>query len=292
MADEAASRAARHVLRKCFKKSARLIARCAGSSEPDAEDIHRLRVSIRRADAAMITFRPFLPCKKRRRLRKRLKRLRQRAGEIRDVDVLLERLASLTKCRESHMPAPGKRLQNKRRALADKLREAARREVDEHFKRRSARLVKRTRWRDAEPESSLADVARGLLRPVVERLREAGNDDLSDLGRLHQFRLSVKRLRYALEFVESGLDAGSCAPIRPRLSELQSALGRVCDHAATARLLEAECESLRGEAPEDALTAAIRQERELLAKRHAAFVESWKSRGQDDLMRVINACLG
>lgn len=290
--DEPIGDAARRALKKCLKKSAKRLAHCARRHDLDAEDIHQLRVAIRRADAALITFRPLLPPGRRRRLRKRLKKLRRRAGEIRDVDVLLQRLARPATSHTENVPSPCRHLHERRRALARTLQAAARREIDDRFTRRAARIVTRTRWREGSVEPPLSAAARSLLRPLVDRLRQAGAHDLSNLRRLHRFRVSVKRLRYAIDFVEAGLDRECSAQVRTQLSELQSQLGRVCDHAAALPLLDAERAALPADRSDEALDAVIRQERQRLADRQATFVGSWAAGEDDALWRALEACLG
>ena len=62
-------------------------------AEHDVEHVHRLRVSTRRAVAALKLYRDWLPRKQRRWVKKRLKKIRRAAGDARDLDVLAERLA-------------------------------------------------------------------------------------------------------------------------------------------------------------------------------------------------------
>ena len=58
----------------------------------DIEHVHRLRVSTRRAVAALKLYRDWLPPAKFRWVKKRLKKIRRAAGDARDLDVLAERL--------------------------------------------------------------------------------------------------------------------------------------------------------------------------------------------------------
>ena len=62
----------------------------AEHADQDVEHIHRLRVSTRRAIAALKLYRDLLPRKPFRWLKKRLKKIRRAAGEARDLDVLAE----------------------------------------------------------------------------------------------------------------------------------------------------------------------------------------------------------
>src|SRR5215470_7965644 len=57
-------------------------------ADQDIEHVHRLRVSTRRAVATLRLYRDWLPDKKRRSIKKRLKKIRRAAGDARDLDVL------------------------------------------------------------------------------------------------------------------------------------------------------------------------------------------------------------
>src|SRR5688572_19999557 len=61
-------------------------------AQQDSEHVHRLRVSTRRAMAALKLYRDYLPRKRVRWVKKELKQIRRTAGEARDLDVLAERL--------------------------------------------------------------------------------------------------------------------------------------------------------------------------------------------------------
>src|SRR5262245_3289116 len=71
----------------------------------DPEPIHQLRVSTRRAGAAVSLFRLCLPDKQFRQARKQLRMVRQAAGAARDWDVLLHALAQSDHQPERQRPA-------------------------------------------------------------------------------------------------------------------------------------------------------------------------------------------
>src|SRR5690606_28603104 len=72
--------------------------------EADIEHVHQLRVSTRKAGAALKLFRELLPKKRAKRLNVSLKGIRRAAGEARDLDVLLERLAVRAESDRSLVP--------------------------------------------------------------------------------------------------------------------------------------------------------------------------------------------
>lgn len=283
--------AACRAIDRWLRKTVRLVARCARRSPRDAEEIHRLRVAIRHADAALITFVSLLPEKKRRRLRKCLRRLRWKAGKIRDIDVLLDRVAGLGRSGGEPADEPGAELRESRPQLALKLQAIARSEIDDQLKRRARRVVKRTRWRGSGAAPLLSAVAAEFLAPVAAKCRESAARDLTDLRHLHHFRVCVKRLRYAVEFLQSGLPRGPSSALQAELSSLQQRLGDVCDHAAAVQLLAAERESPRGGASAAALEELIARERALLAQRQSEFVAWWNDSGRAQLERSIGPCV-
>ena len=64
----------------------------AADKPAETENVHQLRVATRRAMAAMQIFDTLLPRKRGLWWNKQLKRVRQAAGQARDLDVLAERL--------------------------------------------------------------------------------------------------------------------------------------------------------------------------------------------------------
>jgi CHAD domain-containing protein len=68
----------------------------AAERDNDVENVHQLRVAIRRAAAALKLFEDFLPAGCTRKLLRQLKKLRKTAGPIRDNDILAERVTAET----------------------------------------------------------------------------------------------------------------------------------------------------------------------------------------------------
>src|SRR5690606_30232377 len=72
--------------------------------EADIEYVHQLRVSTRKAAAALKLFRDLLPKKRTRRLKAMLKAIRKAAGDARDLDVLIARLDARAKRKPNLAP--------------------------------------------------------------------------------------------------------------------------------------------------------------------------------------------
>jgi CHAD domain-containing protein len=90
----------------------------AASQDPHPDVVHDMRVSIRRMQQAMRTFRQYLPGKAVKSIRKELKRIMDPAGELRNHDIAI----GLVKELGSGIP----QLDEKRARAEDVLREAIR----------------------------------------------------------------------------------------------------------------------------------------------------------------------
>src|SRR4051794_37589945 len=85
--------AARRSLEPRLAAVAQSLPVAAHLAEYDIEHVHRLRVATRRAGAALKLYRDCLAPKPARWMKKRLRKIRRAAGDARDLDVLIERLA-------------------------------------------------------------------------------------------------------------------------------------------------------------------------------------------------------
>ena len=86
--------AARHVLTVRLETVRHFLESIRAQVDQDPEYVHQLRVSTRRAKAALDVFKNCLPKKAGRRIRKSLKEFRCAAGAVRDWDVFLHGLSS------------------------------------------------------------------------------------------------------------------------------------------------------------------------------------------------------
>ena len=91
------------------------------------------------------------------------------------------------------------------------------------------------------------------LERRYERVRKRGRK-LDELGtvELHELRIAVKKLRYALDFFTSLFEAEAVRALRSRLSHLQDVLGTMNDAATLPDLLG----SVASETPDPAVAEA------------------------------------
>jgi CHAD domain-containing protein len=191
----------------------------------EIELVHQLRVSTRRAMAALDIFRDLLPPRRTGWLTKQLKKVRRAAGTARDLDVLIRRLTML-----QGEPTDGPQLEllQATRQLREQaqlpVREIHEKLVRKDFPHRESLLLKRVRLRSAADrmkKPSFGQVARKELRPLVENFFAAAAGDMLDYEALHAFRIEGKRLRYASEVFAGAFDPSFRKTLYPLVESLQ-----------------------------------------------------------------------
>lgn len=240
--------AARLVINDRLRPLPRLLKRAA-SSHPRSDDdgarkVHQLRVATRRASVAVAAFADVLPRRQARRTLRVLREIRRAAGGVRDRDVLIDRLTKLAGTLRGPAATAA------RRAAADLRRERADawpaiRDLAGKTARRMERRTRRLAARidaSAVAEATAASLARRLLRRRLDRLRQAGGMDLHQAENLHEVRLAVKRLRYAMELFGSCFDDVFRRACYARLLDLQDRLGAFNDLATLDAVLAARRE--------------------------------------------------
>ena len=222
-----------------------------------ARPVHELRVASRRLQEALEFLAPYLPEGPRRKLYRRARRVRRSLGELRNADVMVglatDVMRRLTTSERTVLRPFLSRLQAEAAGLR---RHAIHRQVVPvpGVRKRIGRLLKNLR------DSSVDSLESRGEQILSERLRELSTA-LSNVGpggpaAMHRLRISVKRYRYALEFLEK---AGS-KELRDSIQEtrsLQGELGHLHD-------LDVLLEILRREKPTPAtrrLALRLRAER-------------------------------
>jgi CHAD domain-containing protein len=217
------------------------LARVRQLAHKDIEPVHQLRVATRRADAAVRLFRSCLPHRLYRKIRRRLRRMRQAAGAARDWDVFLLEL------RQRQKTAEQKQLPGLDFLIGYALgqRAAAQQQLDAVETLESDQLEDFLRQvlndlhapHEGEPQQ-LGELAHEVLHDRLQMLQTAASGDLSDYEQLHQVRIAGKRLRYAMEILSDCFPPSLREDFYPRVEAMQDILGRANDsHVATSRLL-------------------------------------------------------
>jgi CHAD domain-containing protein len=197
----------------------------------DIEDLHQMRVAVRRMRAALKAAGPLLDTRWADDLRAELGWLGGALGPVRDLDVMLERL----RAEIAELP-PGER--DAGEVLVSALvteRERARTEMLAALDApRHAALLKRLAKAVARPLPtpkkpagiSLLELVRAQARSLRRAVVKAGVEPPDQV--LHDLRIKGKRLRYTGELVAPGLRGGRAADVRRLLeatARLQEVLG-------------------------------------------------------------------
>jgi len=243
---------ARHETRVClghFKANLRHAAK--HPEDPDA--IHDLRVAIRRLTQCFRIFRDLLDPSPVKKLRRRLHKIMEHCGAVRNCDIALELLAQ---CGLPESPSVPK-LRKEREDAAQKLHRNLKKERRRHHRAVGAA---------ARPAHRGWQIAT-RLPALAEDFFETGSAAVapgSSYQTLHRFRLHAKRFRYTLErfepFYGSEMATGAKA-----LKGLQDRLGAINDCVTTIDLLAAD----------PGAVAAIQKR---LDQRTRAFQSYWRSR--------------
>jgi CHAD domain-containing protein len=216
----------------------RIVRNDAGMRIGDVESLHQARVGTRRLRSHLRVFRPLIDDRWADELDSELRSLARQLGEVRDLDVLVERLAGLVAdlrpVIDPLLDELGRRRQAAGRALLQALR-------DERYAALLERLV--TASTAPRLDRGAARPAGAVLPPLFEtawkrlsKHAEGMTQDWTDPD-FHRLRILAKRARYAADAIGPALDAArreGADGIRKRLTDLQTLLGEVQD-AATAR---------------------------------------------------------
>jgi CHAD domain-containing protein len=211
----------------------------------DTQDLHDLRVALRRLRSWLRAFRPDMRDTVSGKTRRRLKALAAATNAARDAEVALQWIAA-----QDGMPS---RTRSGCRSITDSLereRDAAMRSVRDTLDRDLPRLVRKLttqlefywerRTLDASASPRLmAPVVADALRDHQEQLastlaRIASPDDADEV---HLARIAAKRLRYLLESLDEQPDT---ADVLEQLRAMQRQLGEIRDVRRLAARLVSE----------------------------------------------------
>ena len=204
-----------------------------GAQKGDAARVHEARVATRRLREAV----PLIVSGARgRKFERRMRRLTRALGPVRELDVALQTIEELSAA--GAVPnASSARLRQEIRLERERVHTHMRSEVSHvDVERLRRKLVAAARKHQPRPAGARARdpkrIARARVRSArrAERLRgaiaNAGGIYLSD--RLHEVRVAVKKLRYALEVARELSGSRAVAQIGT-LKQMQDLLGRMHD---------------------------------------------------------------
>jgi CHAD domain-containing protein len=206
--------------------------------QEEVEYVHQLRVTTRRAVAALDIFGYLLSQRRRRWLRRRLNKIRRSAGDARDYDVQLARLEVWAREHPQPDVAPvANWLCQRRHAAQTAIVARYQKLIEKDFADRTQRLVDCVGQKVRPKELAKADFATAAqvaLPPVVDDFFAAAGAHLGEIEALHRFRIESKRLRYAIELLAAAFPPPLRDEVYPVVETLQEKLGAVNDHATAA----------------------------------------------------------
>lgn len=247
----------------------------------DPEDLHQMRVAVRRLRAVLRASRALFDPKVVERLRSELDWLGARLGLVRDLDVLhaylQPRLAPLAGAEHRAGQRVLRRLGGDRARARAGLHEA----LDSP---RYPRILEQLETFLSRPPASTSDVSLPdvaatewkRLRKAVQKLPGRPSTD-----ELHAVRIKVKRARYAAELARAAAGARGKRFIR-QAKKLQDILGDLQDAVVIEQYLH---DAIDRTEPAQALGEhLVKGQRKRRKKARAAFFEEWpklKRRGQE-----------
>lgn len=275
----------------------------AGGVKP--EQVHQLRVAVRRASAAVQAFEPCLDSDAASRLKKRLKKLRRAVGEARQCDVTAAVLSH-----DIHaVHGPGREALGELLSSIKHRRLAALRRLDRVLARLTVREIRKAR--DAAMDSlrpvhtcdgaqaTLHAAACAAIRRFTGEVREAGRGPLEDAVALHELRLAGKRLRYAAEVFDCCFDRGRVEQAQDQIVTLQDRLGTANDLYEIAEFIAGQIDAApqvpliaRGARPNDGMTdlgPVLAFYRGRLQQSMTEFAAWWRAGGGEQLCAAFEA---
>jgi CHAD domain-containing protein len=250
-----------------------------GFLENDATALHKARVASRRIREALPVVGAAAPADKVKKLQHKMREVTRSLGPVRELDVqigLLDKEADNDATSAAALAVVRRELATRRQAIREKLAEdppvgdvkklvRKLERVAEVKGKKSRRIRQETAWRAA-----LGAQLMRRAKKLAAAIDDAGPLYASD--RVHNVRIAIKKLRYALEFA---LEAGepSAASAVKILRKQQERLGRLNDlEILSRRVREAEASPRVGGRLSD--LAAYADSIDLVCRRlHAEFVE-------------------
>ena len=230
--------------------------------DTDPEDLHRMRVAIRRMRSLVRAFRELWPEEIANRLLGHLGETGRQLGTVRDLDVLLDRLPDALESLPPQLQTAGARTLEwvrGQRATAhaqmqEWLRSSERLAANEQFEHDVRTIDERT----ALAATPMLQAAPPLLARAVADLRKqvTAIDEGLPTEPLHRLRLTAKRARYLAEQFGDlpGMDYRKSLRA---VARVQQRLGAVCDHEVAAERLLGFVHAASVDSSDGAWTAAV-----------------------------------
>ena len=234
-----------------------VLAQCVEAAAKDfsnADAIHDVRVASRRFVQCLKTFATQFDAKALAKVQRRMRKMLQRCGAVRNCDVALELLDGAGISRRSPaVKQVGEMRQDAEKRLTEQLKRWGKRDILHDWPKR---LFKKRAYKSEGP--NLVALTKALfVRGAAAAV--AG----STHHQMHRFRLRAKAYRYTVELFVTRFGDAAVEPIMAGMKELQDRLGEMNDCVSALELIKGHAHAER----------AIRL---LLTQREQAFRSHWK----------------
>ncbi|MDA0832269.1 MAG: CHAD domain-containing protein [Planctomycetota bacterium] len=251
--------------------------------DADAEIIHDFRIALRRIETVLKQFRTLVPRHEYKWFLGQFKELRDSTNRLRDADIFLEHLeifhdeGPFNGLKEKVLNGHQKSMNIVQASCNSWLNESNRSEYRERVIDRIDRQLQKqaVEQHDEEPTREMANWIRIRL---AKRGRKIFRSKLNWKGwtRLHERRIDVKQLRYAMELYREFLPQDEYEAIYRRLKSLQNRLGTINDEVTISAQLKKWKRSTPNSSPEKKEIIHLqRLEKEAMASHLDEFNEWW-----------------
>ncbi|WP_434666701.1 CHAD domain-containing protein [Paraburkholderia sp. A3BS-1L] len=245
------------------------------ASDPSAEGLHQLRITMRRLRALWWSYRPLLDAGENTRQRDFFRSLADSAGKARDYDILIE----LLKLQQKDAKVLPPEISDARQEALDAGREVLSNPemktlLLEALSQTSGALVAR---QDRQPLQTFSDSrVTASEKQLRKRVRRASQAKRSDVAAFHDVRKAGKKARYLLELFGPVLSGGHRRTLN-RLKKIQKRFGALNDVVASEKLLRDNASLLAAIAEPERTLKWFRKERERRLRAAAALLrKDWK----------------
>jgi CHAD domain-containing protein len=206
----------------------------------DPEGVHAMRVASRRLRSALRDFAPFLPKRELTSVIKRTRSIADALGEVRDQDVAIQALEKIETQAPPGLSSSFKQLIENCKAIRDEAREELKsilaksqlKQLKSDFLAgvEEATAERKTKRIQSPAELEFWKMSRTIILNRLRELEHLSNELFKpfEVESLHEMRIAVKRLRYALELFHQCWPHSVLTDAK-RASRIQAALGDVHD---------------------------------------------------------------
>jgi CHAD domain-containing protein len=274
----------------CADSLARLKKHRARSLKLEAEPIHQMRVATRRLRASLRIFHSLMEAQWADELEQELRWLAHLLGNVRDLDVLRERLREAAKPEDRRALAPLQRLLGKRHHDAQTAM------LEGLKSERYTELIERLRIGSHAPEMTIetGEPPLKILLPQIadawKKLARAANklapNDASI--KYHRVRKMAKRVRYATESLLPNVthqelsQSEDAEQFIKRIKKLQDALGELQDSVVAEKTIDIILDAkllTKNDRLESAAKRLIASQKKAAKKAVKKFPKAWKAAG-------------